>query len=130
MKRRGTGSRADRGHAARRRGRWAEALCRLALRLKGYRIVAAGRRSGLGEIDILARRGHVLAAVEVKARGDRLAAAEALREGQRRRIARAALQFQASRPEFARLDLRFDAMLVVPWRWPRHVPDAWRHGTL
>lgn len=130
MRNRGAGYRVARGHAARRFGRWAEALCRLALRLKGYRIVAAGRRSSLGEIDILARRGRVLAAVEVKARSDRFAAGEALREGQRRRIARAALQFQASRPELARLDLRLDAMLVVPWRWPRHMPDAWRHGTL
>ncbi len=38
----------------------AEALCRLALRLKGYRIVAARYRSPLGEIDIVPRVGAIL----------------------------------------------------------------------
>src|SRR5687767_4458845 len=55
--------------AAWRRGRWSEALCRFALRLKGYRILAQGWRSPQGEIDIVARRGGTVAIVEVKARG-------------------------------------------------------------
>jgi putative endonuclease len=118
--------RCARGAAARRRGRWAEALCRLVLVLKGYRILAAGRRSGLGEIDILARRGRVLAVVEVKARTDLALAHAALGAAQRRRIVRSAAQFMAARPDLAGLDLRFDAMLVVPWRLPRHLRDAWR----
>ena len=54
--------------AAWRRGRWSEALCRLALRLKGYRILARGWRCQQGEIDIVARRGGTVAIVEVKAR--------------------------------------------------------------
>lgn len=119
------GARAARGRAARRRGLWAEALCRLALRLKGYRIVASGRRSALGEIDILARRGRVLAVVEVKARADEAAAHGAVSHAQRRRIERAAFQAVAARPGLGALDLRFDAMLVLPWRWPRHLPGAW-----
>lgn len=121
--------RAERGRRARRRGARAEALCRLALRLKGYRIVAAGRRSALGEIDIVARRGRVLAIVEVKARADLSAAGLAIGTAQRGRLARAAAQFLAARPDLAGLDLRFDAMLVTPWRWPLHLPDAWRHDT-
>ena len=54
--------------AAWRRGRWSEALCRLALRLKGYRILARGWRCRQGEIDIVAKRGGTVAIVEVKAR--------------------------------------------------------------
>ncbi|WP_328703035.1 YraN family protein [Arenibaculum pallidiluteum] len=117
--------RADRGRAARLRGRWAEALCRLALRLRGYRIVAAGLRSPWGEIDILARRGGVLAVVEVKARPDAELAHGAVSAHQRRRLERAARQAVAARPELQELDLRFDAMLVLPWRWPRHLRGAW-----
>jgi putative endonuclease len=30
------------------------------------------------------------------------------------------------RPELATFSLRFDAMLIAPWRLPRHIIDAWR----
>lgn len=119
-------ARAERGRRARLRGLRAEVLCRFALRLKGYRIVAAGRRSALGEIDIVARRGRVVAVVEVKARADLASAGLAIGAAQRRRLARSAAQFLAARPDMAGLSLRFDAMLVAPWRWPLHLPDAWR----
>jgi len=116
----------ERRRRARRRGRWAEALARLALRLAGYRILALDRRSHVGEIDIIARRGRRLAFVEVKARASLEVAAEAILQRQRRRIARAAAGFLAARPDLAGLEVRFDVVLVAPWRWPRHVVDAWR----
>ena len=53
---------------AQRFGSRAERLCRWRLRLCGWRIVARNWRSPAGEIDIVARRGAVLAFVEVKAR--------------------------------------------------------------
>ena len=62
---------------AQRRGTFAESLCRWHLRLHGWRIVARGWRCPSGEIDILARRGRVLAVVEVKSRARVAAAAEA-----------------------------------------------------
>lgn len=111
---------------ARRRGRWAEALCRWHLRLRGWRIVARDWRCPSGEIDILARRRDVLAAIEVKSRGDYASGASALLPRQRRRIARAAEAFLAMRPDLAPLALRFDVMVVEPRRLPRHLPDAWR----
>ena len=109
-----------------RTGLAAEALCRLALRLKGYSIVAARYRSPLGEIDIIARRGHSIALVEVKARPTRSEAAEAIGPQQRARLARGAADFLARHPHFNRHQLRFDVMLVTPWRWPEHIADAWR----
>ena len=93
-------------------GRWAEALAAWRLRLKGYRIVARRFRVAQGELDLVARRGRVLAMVEVKARADQDSAAEALQARQRHRIERAALAFLQRHPEFAALSLRFDMMLM------------------
>jgi len=111
---------------AQRRGRVAEWLCLWHLRLHGWRIVARGWRCPSGEIDILARRGSVLAVIEVKSRTEFATAAAALAPRQRRRIARAAEAFLLSRPDLAGLDLRFDLMLVAPLRPPRHWRGAWR----
>lgn len=107
-------------------GRAAESLCALRLRLKGYRILARNFRTPQGEIDLVAKRGRVLAFVEVKRRDTLDQALNALQARQRRRIVRAAEAFLAVRPTLAGLDLRFDVMTVVPGRWPRHIMDAWR----
>lgn len=119
----------DKRRRAWRRGRRGESLARLALRLAGYRILAQGHRTAPGEIDIIARRGNVLAFVEVKARADLGRAAEALLARQRRRIVRAAEGFLAARPELQICRCRFDVILITPWRWPRHIRDAWRPGS-
>jgi putative endonuclease len=111
---------------AERRGHGAERLCIWLLRLKGYRILARRFRVPSGEIDLIARRGRVLVAVEVKARAGFDAAAAAISAHQRRRIARALEHFLARRPDLAVLDRRFDVMMVVPRRWPRHLPNAWQ----
>ena len=122
------------GEAGRRRaegrGRRAEDLSAWALRLKGYRILARRFRCPAGEIDIVARRGGVLAIVEVKARPSVAAALEALTARQRARLERAALAFLATgtagivpQSDFS---LRFDVMVVTPWRWPRHLANAWQ----
>jgi putative endonuclease len=93
------------------------------LRLKGYRILARRFSRGLGEIDIIARRGRVLAFVEVKARTTADAALLALTHSQRRRILRAAEAFAAA-PQHQGCDLRFDVMLVPAHGWPRHLRAA------
>jgi putative endonuclease len=111
---------------AERRGRLAERLCRWHLRLRGWRIIARDWRCPVGEIDIVARRGGVVAVIEVKSRPDSATAAAALSPRQRRRIARAAEAFLATRPDLATLALRFDVMLLETLRLPRHLPGAWR----
>jgi putative endonuclease len=122
----GQQARRQRRQQARRRGRIAELLCRWHLRLRGWRIVAHSWRCPSGEIDIIARRGSVLAIVEVKSRGDVDSAAITLRPRQRRRISRAASAFLATRPDLAALTTRFDVMLIAPPRPPRHLAGAWR----
>ena len=113
---------------AERHGHRSEAIAAWWLRLKGYRIVASRYRTAAGEIDLIARRGRVLAFVEVKARADFRAAADAVSPRQQHRIARAAGLFLVARPDLAQLDQRFDALLIVRRTWPRHLPDAWRTG--
>ena len=112
--------------AAHGRGLAAERLCTLRLRLTGWRILARRFATPAGEIDIVARRGALIAFVEVKQRTARERALETLTARQRRRIENAASIFLSRHPNWRKLSLRFDVMVVSPWRWPYHVPDAWR----
>src|SRR5262245_42202194 len=125
-------------------GKRAERIACWWLRLKGYRILAVNWRCSAGEVDILARRGNVLAAVEVKRRGSGLmpeeaagdAALFALSPRQQMRVARAAEAFALRRSECRDLELRLDAITVTEptswlgrvlrWGWPRHFPAAWQ----
>ncbi len=103
----------------------AETICVWWLRARGYRILARRFDARVGEIDIIARRGGVLAIIEVKARraGDDDAM---LTTHQRSRIERAAEAYVARHRQLAGLDMRFDLMVVRPWRSPRHLADYWR----
>ncbi|HZS83133.1 MAG TPA: YraN family protein [Stellaceae bacterium] len=122
------GEGAERRRRAWRRGRAAETLCIWHLRLRGWRVLARDYRVPVGEVDIIARRGRVVAAIEVKARDSLAEAGEAVGARQRRRVARAFEHFLAGEPRLAALTLRFDVMLVAPRRWPRHLANAWRLG--
>ena len=82
------------GHVAEWRAVWR-------LRLAGYSILARRYKTKLGEIDIVARRGGILAFVEVKARADIPTAADALGGRQFGRVARAASLFLARHPRYA-----------------------------
>jgi len=116
-------TRSDRA-AAEARGRRAERHAALWLRLKGYRILEHRARTPLGEIDLIARRGGVLAFIEVKARPGAEAGLFALAPRQARRIVQAASLWRAGRPLLHALQPRFDLMLVAPGRPPRHVRGA------
>ena len=110
--------------AAERRGRRAETLAAWFLRLKGYRILARRTRTPLGEIDLIARRGRTIAFVEVKSRASYAEAADAVTPASQRRIARAASLWLAAHPAAAALDLRFDVIICVSGRLPRHISHA------
>jgi len=77
-----------------------------------------------GEVDIVARRGRILAFVEVKARSSEGAAAFALDDWRLRRVAAAAERLA---PRYMREgdDVRIDALFSIPRRWPRHLPNGW-----
>jgi putative endonuclease len=107
-------------------GRRAETLTCWWLRLKGWRILARRVRTPLGEVDIVARRGKVVAFVEVKARANEREAALALDEYRLRRVAAAA---GALAHRYAREGdvTRIDAIFILPRRLPRHMENVW-HG--
>lgn len=109
---------------AERLGRLAEAKAATVLRLKGYRISAQRWKSPAGEIDLIARRGSVVAFVEVKARADADDALASVGPHQRRRIVRAAHHWLASNPDAVECDCRFDIVLVTPYQWPQHIVNA------
>jgi len=110
--------------AAFRVGISAESRAAAFLIAKGFRILARRWRSPLGEIDIVARRRHLLVFAEVKARASLDEAAEAVSDRQRRRIAAAAEIWLAANPDETIRDIRFDAILVAPGKIPCHIPAA------
>ncbi len=109
---------------AERKGHAAERLAALALRLKGYRIVGWRYRTRLGEIDLIARRGKLVAFVEVKARRGRQAALDAVPAAAQHRIRAAGDLWLSRQQDAGQISLRYDIVAVVPWRWPIHYPDA------
>jgi putative endonuclease len=118
-------ARKARGAAARRDGRRKEVLAAVWLMLKGYRILGFRLKTRQGEIDLLAKRGRVLAVVEVKSRATPIAALEAVSANQRSRLLRAGRAVMAGRPALKGLELRLDLIAMVPRALPRHIPGAW-----
>ena len=112
-------------HEAEKRGRGAETIACWYLRLHGWRILARRARVPGGEVDVVAKRGRTLAFVEVKARADAGSAAFALDEWRLRRVAVAAERLM-SRYMDGVDDVRIDAIFIVPFRWPKHLPNVWQ----
>jgi putative endonuclease len=95
------------------------------LRWRGYRVLDHNRWLGGGELDLVVRRGRVLAFVEVKSKsgdgfGDPL---EMVGAAKIARIRRAAQLWLGSHPELARLEVRFDVIADRAGRI-EHLRDA------
>ena len=107
--------------AAYRRGLLGESLAAWLLRAKFYHILARRYRTPSGEIDIIARRRRTIVFVEVKRRPTPAEALDAIGPSSRKRITRAADLWLGAHPDAATFDLRFDLVIVVPGRLPRHI---------
>ena len=114
---------------AERRGRMAERFAAIALLLQGWRVVARRHRSRGGEVDLIARRGDLVALIEVKARRTMPEAVDAVSATAWRRIERAGDDWLARQRDAVRLSLRYDIVAVPtplrPWRWPVRIEGAW-----
>lgn len=113
-------SRAERERAG-RRGEWLAAWW---LRFKGWRILARRVKTPRGEIDLVARRGRMVAFVEVKWRNRSEDLDSAIDAWRLRRVAAAA---EAIGGRYVRLgdSQRIDVLLLAPRAFPRHIVNAW-----
>lgn len=108
-------------------GRQAERICAWWLRLKGWTILDRRVRTKAGEVDIIARRGVILAFIEVKARKSTAELDHAI---DARRLARVAAAAESLAHRYLRPgdDMQIDVMLLAPKRPPRHLTNVWHGG--
>jgi putative endonuclease len=97
------------------------------LRLKGWSILGRRVKTPVGEIDLIARRGAMVAFIEVKARKSGLALEDAIDERGLMRVAAAAEAVAATYLKPGD-DMRIDVMLLAPGRPPRHLENVWHGG--
>lgn len=109
-------------------GRRAENLACLYLRLKGYRILERRFKVRGGEVDIVARKGDVLAMIEVKQRATETAAAMSVSSENQSRLMDAA-EIYVNRDRTLHntdFELRYDFLYVIG-RWKiRHIINAFQ----
>ena len=112
-----------------REGHFAEKIARCFLWLKGYRCVAqnfiTGKGTNAGEIDLIVKRNKTLVFVEVKKRQTAQKAMYAITSKQQERLVKGALSFLKKHPEYQLYQKRFDVVMCVPNRLPKHIKNAW-----
>ena len=110
--------------AAEAAGRRGERIAGWWLRLKGWRILDRRVRTPAGEVDLVARKGNLIAFVEVKSRATAAELDFAIDE---RRLARVAAAAEVLMPRYAGPgdDIRVDVILLAPGTRPRHIENAW-----
>lgn len=108
-------------------GRWGEDLAVDFLRRHGFEILARNWRAGRAEVDILARDGDVLVAVEVKTRGTDAFGRPEIFVGRRKiRMLTEAVNAYAEQTGWEG-DIRFDIVAIVRQGGQtriEHIPDA------
>ncbi|MDD9899699.1 MAG: YraN family protein [Alphaproteobacteria bacterium] len=103
----------------------AEAMAETLLRVKGYGILARRFKTPQGEIDIVAKRGGVLVFVEVKKRKTTAEAGESIDARNQKRVVTAATLYLQAHPQYADMDMRFDAIVFARSGLPQHIENAW-----
>ena len=109
---------------AERAGRVGETAAAWWLRLKGWKILARRVKTVAGEVDLVARRGNLVAFVEVKRRRTGAELDFAIDEYRLTRVA-AAAEYLGPRYMQPGDDMRVDVILIAPGRALRHIENAW-----
>lgn len=111
-------------------GNLAEFLCRMYMRLHGYRIVAknyicgTGKKTPFGELDFIAIRGKRIVFCEVKKRQHNEDFLKALSYKQQQRIMHGGQYFIAQHPQYKGFTIQFDVFFVkLPFHIER-IPNA------
>ncbi|HWU94210.1 MAG TPA: YraN family protein [Sphingomonas sp.] len=110
--------------AAENRGREGERRAAWWLWLRGWRILDRRVRTPAGEVDLVVRKGNLVAFVEVKTRATGAELDFAIDERRLRRVA-AAAEYLMPRYAGPGDDIRVDVILIAPGKLPRHIENAW-----
>ncbi len=110
---------------AEKSGRDGEKRAAFWLRAKGWQILAERVKTPAGEIDLVAKRGGVIAFVEVKWRKRKADLDTAIDEFRLSRVA-AAAEAVAHRFAADGEDIQIDVILLAPGAFPRHIANAWQ----
>jgi putative endonuclease len=102
----------------------AEVFARLYLRIKFYKILAKRYKSPFGEIDIIAKKNNQIIFIEVKAR-ENIGLMDFISARQQRRINKSAEYFISSKPKYRNYNIRFDAIIMNRYFWPKHFISYW-----
>ena len=107
------------------RGRRGEDAAADWLRGQGWEILGARLKTSRGEVDLVARRGAVVAFVEVKWRA-RAADLDIAIDARRLARVAAAAELLAARYVGPGEDITIDVLLLAPGEPPRHIENAWQ----
>ncbi len=123
-------------HAGHALGRWGERKAARFLERRGWTILARNYRFGRREVDLVVRRGDLVAFVEVKTRAGRGYGVpqESITARKRREVEAVAAHFLA-RHGLQDVSVRFDAVAIIVEDSGavsevviEHLEDAWRPG--
>jgi len=109
---------------AEQHGRKAELWVSAWLRLKGWKQLGRRVKTPRGEIDLVMRRGGLVAFIEVKWRKRSEDLDHAIDEY---RLGRVAAAVECVAHDYVRdgEDMRIDVVLLAPGALPRHIVNAW-----
>lgn len=110
---------------AEKSGREGEARAAFWLKAKGWTVLDTRVKTGAGEIDLVVKRGNLIAFIEVKWRKKRADLDHAVDEYRLSRVA-AAVESVAHRYAKNGEDIRLDVILLAPCSFPRHIANAWQ----
>jgi len=91
---------------------------------KLYSILHHRMRNFGGEIDLIARRGKNIVFIEVKARSSNLDD-RFVSQHQQKRIKTAAEIFLKINPKYQEFKVRFDLIVIKPYKLPYIIENAW-----
>jgi putative endonuclease len=102
----------------------AEYFVALIYKVMFYKILRHRMRNYAGEIDLIVTKGRLIIFIEVKARtshiDDRLISLK-----QQTRIVNAATLFLSRNLQYQHYDMRFDLVIVRPYKIPTIIQNAW-----
>ncbi len=102
----------------------AEIIASWYLRLNFYQILSHRFKSPFGEIDIIAKKNNQIIFIEIKARKD-ISLMDFISKKQQQRINKAAEYFLIKHPKYQNYQIRFDAIIMNRFFWPKHFKSYW-----